>query len=62
MKGSACECGHHRTMPVIVILFGLTFLLKALGTLDAGTVDYIWPILVIIAGCMKWGGMKCKCC
>jgi len=59
-----CKCQHHKVMPVFVILFGLTFLLGYWGTLSWGTVNTIWPILVILGGLMKWtekSGM-CKCC
>jgi len=51
-------------MPVLVILFGLTFLLGAWGIFDKNSVNTIWPVLVIVAGFMKIGeksGM-CKCC
>ncbi len=59
-----CKCPHHKAMPVLVILFGLTFLLEALGVVTSGFAMVVWPVLVIIAGLMKWtekSGM-CKCC
>ena len=59
-----CACHHHKVAPILVILFGLTFLLGTWGTLSWGTVHTVWPILVIIAGLMKLAdkmGM-CKCC
>ena len=59
-----CKCTHHKVIPVLVILFGITFLLGTWGTLDWSAVNVIWPVLVIVAGVMKWmerGGM-CKCC
>ncbi|OGZ67632.1 MAG: hypothetical protein A3C58_00965 [Candidatus Staskawiczbacteria bacterium RIFCSPHIGHO2_02_FULL_34_10] len=59
-----CKCAHHKVMPVLVILFGLTFLLGAWGIFDKNSVNTIWPVLVIVAGFMKIGeksGM-CKCC
>lgn len=59
-----CKCPHHRVTAVLVILFGLTFLLGAWGTLSWDSVGVIWPVLVIIAGLMKFtekSGM-CKCC
>ena len=61
---NTCRCVHHKVIPVLVILFGLTFLLGAWGILSSYMVDIIWPILVIIAGGTKLGekfGM-CKCC
>lgn len=59
-----CKCPHHKVVPVLVVLFGVTFLLGAWGTLSWGTVNVVWPILVILAGLIKIGeksGM-CKCC
>jgi len=58
------KCHHHKVMPILVILFGLTFLLGTWGTLSPDTVNIVWPILVIVAGLMKLAeksGM-CKCC
>ena len=49
-----------KTKGLLVVLFGLAFLLQAFGILSAITVSYIWPILVIIAG--AGGLMKRKCC
>jgi hypothetical protein len=57
-EGKTCNCPHHRVMPWLIILFGLDFLLAALGVLTWGFVDITWPILVIIAGCTKF----CRCC
>jgi len=59
-----CKCPHHKAMPVLVILFGLVFLLGNWGILSWNAVNVIWPVLVILAGAMKLGeesGM-CKCC
>ena len=59
-----CKCPHHKVMPVLIILFGLTFLLGNWGTLSWGAVNMIWPVLVILGGAMKFSeksGM-CKCC
>ena len=59
-----CACSHHKVMPILVILFGLTFLLGALGILTSGFVNIAWPVIVIAGGLMKWiskSGM-CKCC
>ena len=59
-----CGCSHHKVVPVLVILFGLTFLLEALGFVTSGFVMIAWPVLVIAGGLMKLmskSGM-CKCC
>ena len=42
---------------ILVILFGLLFLAKALGWVSADTVNMVWPILVIVAG----AGKLCRC-
>lgn len=59
-----CKCPHHKTLPILVILFGLTFLLGNLGIVSSGFANIVWPVLIIVAGGMKLGdkmGM-CKCC
>ncbi len=59
-----CKCPHHKTIPVLVVLFGLNFLLANWGVINWDTANTIWPVLVILAGLMKIGeksGM-CKCC
>lgn len=59
MGGMVCHCGRRKIMPWLVVLFGLAFLLEAVGTLSAGFVSIAWPILVIIAGLLKLGACKC---
>ena len=59
--GKTCGCGCHKFMPIIVILFGLDFLLGMLGVLTMGFVNISWPILIIIAGCMKLFKGSCGC-
>ena len=61
-KGMKCQCPHHKMVPSLMVLFGLAFLLKALGVLTDSFVDVAWPILVILAGGMKMMENKCKCC
>ena len=59
-----CKCPHHKVMPVLIVLFGLTFLLGNMGVLTWMAVGWIWPVLIIIAGAKKLAmksGM-CKCC
>jgi len=57
-----CNCPHHKMMPALIIVFGLVFLLVALGIFSPRTVDIIWPILVIAGGIFKLNSSKCKCC
>ncbi len=61
-QGGVCRCSHHKVIPGLVVLFGLTFLLGALGVFSAHAVSIIWPILVILAGLQKFGRDMCKCC
>ncbi len=56
--GGANKC--KMLVGVIIILFGLLFLAKALGYFSADTVSMVWPILVIIAGYGKF--CSCKSC
>jgi hypothetical protein len=62
--GMKCACPHHKVIPVLVILFGLTFLLEALGVVTMGFAMVVWPVLVIIGGATKLGNKMgmCKCC
>lgn len=62
MQGKTCTCMHHKIVPILVVLFGLLFLLGAFGTVSARTVEVGWPILVILAGLMKMSERMCKCC
>jgi hypothetical protein len=56
-----CACPHHKITPLIFILIGLVFLLKAMGAMSAVTVSYSWPLLVIIYGLAKIMGGSCGC-
>lgn len=57
-----CKCMHHKVPAILVVLFGLLFLLKAWGMLGMGFVDVAWPVLVVLLGLMSLTGRKCKCC
>ena len=60
--GQGCSCPHHMVMPILIMLLGLVFLLKAWGVMTADMTDMIWPIIIILIGLMKLMGKKCKCC
>lgn len=62
MEGKTCSCGHHMFVPILVIAFGLVFLLGALDVLNAATVAILWPIVVLVGGAAMLFGKKCKCC
>jgi hypothetical protein len=57
-----CKCPHHKMVPLMIALIGLSFLLGELGVLSIHAVNIIWPILVIIGAFTKMGGNNCKCC
>ena len=57
-----CGCSHHSVVPVLVVLFGVLFLLGNLGVIASETVSVVWPIIVILCGSMKLMSGKCKCC
>lgn len=61
--GRGCGCMHHKVIPLLVVALGVVFLLEALGTMSAATVDVTWPVIVILGGLMKaFQGSMCKCC
>lgn len=60
--GGKCSCMHHKMVPLMLVLLGLAFLLKAWGILSAGFVDVAWPVLLILIGLQKMMGGVCKCC
>jgi hypothetical protein len=60
--GMTCKCPHHKMLPLLVVLFGLNFLLGTLSVITMRTESIIWPIIVIVAGLMKMSGGACKCC
>lgn len=61
-SANMCKCSHHITTPILVVVFGLLFFLKAIDVVAAQTVAVAWPILVVIAGIMKMCEARCKCC
>ncbi len=61
-KGKTCHCGHHKVMPILVIILGLEFLLAEVNVLTWGFVNITWPILLIIFGFYKLMSGKCNCC
>jgi hypothetical protein len=62
MNGAgSCRCMHHKVMPVLIILFGLLFLLGYFNVFTAPFVAMSWPVLVIVAGLAKLFSGSCKC-
>lgn len=62
MEGNVCKCNHHKFVPLLIVLIGLSFLLQALQILTSDLVAILWPILLILAGLAKLSGRKCECC
>jgi len=61
-EGKTCPCPCHKSVSLLVVLFGLTFLLGALNIFSSNLVAIIWPILVILAGAKMLFKGFCKCC
>ena len=61
-EGKTCGCTHHKVFPILVVLFGLTFLLGNLNILTQQFVSIAWPVIICLAGLMKLTGGGCKCC
>ena len=59
---NVCPCPHHKVTPVLVVLFGLLFLLGYFGVIGEQVVMVGWPILVILGGLTKLTQGVCKCC
>jgi len=58
MGDKVCHCKHHKVMPWLIILIGLTFLLGNVGVFTVNAVNVIWPVLLVILGASK----LCRCC
>jgi hypothetical protein len=61
-NGKACNCTHHKVVPVCIALIGLVILLGGINVLTAGFVNIVWPVLLIVIGGAKLMGSGCKCC
>jgi len=61
MQGSHCKCAHHKFTPFLIVLIGLTFILKAQGYVAADAAGLIWGVLIMLIGFQKLSRGKCKC-
>lgn len=61
-KNGICSHDHHSILPILVILFAISFLLQYQGLLAEDSVNVIWPILVGIGGMVMLVDNKCDCC
>ncbi len=57
-----CSCSHHHIAPVAIVLIGLDFLGNAIGLIPDAFLAMTWPVLLIIAGLVKFTGRRCRCC
>ncbi len=57
-----CGCPHHKAVPILIILFGLLFLLGSWNIVSASMVTMGWPIIIILIGLTKLMKAKCGCC
>ena len=51
------KCGHHKVMPLALIIVGIIALLADFNILLWSTFNIIWPILLILVGFAK----MCRC-
>ena len=61
-EGAMCKCPHHKMIPLFITLIGVTFLLKAYGSVSAEFAAYSWSTLLTLIGLMKLTKGMCKCC
>jgi hypothetical protein len=60
-EGKKC-CPCKKFPGLLVILFGLTFLLRATGLITPHCAAITWPIIVIVGGAHFMFRDLCKCC
>jgi len=61
-EGKKCNCRHHKVIPLLIVVFGVVFLLQAMGKLTPEYVSIVWPVLVIAGGGTKLFSGYCTCC
>lgn len=61
MQGRMCKCPHHKMAPFFLVLIGVVFLLRSLGSVSAGAADILWGVLVMCIGFQKMARGMCKC-
>ncbi len=52
---------HHKIVPALVGVIGLSFLLTALGVVSAATNALIWPAALVLIALTKLSVGKCAC-
>ena len=56
------KCGCKMATPILVILFGLVFLLNATGVISAYVLSMVWSIIIILIGVAKLAKKMCNKC
>jgi hypothetical protein len=59
--GKSCRCPHHKLTPFLIVLIGLTFLLRAKGYVTPGAADILWGVMIMCVGFQKLARGMCKC-
>ncbi|MEK7664490.1 MAG: hypothetical protein AAB340_03605 [Patescibacteria group bacterium] len=59
-----CNCIHHKVIPFLVVVFGVTFLMGFWEMINWDVVNIVWPVIIIVIGLMKLVERMeiCKCC
>ncbi|MDB5237169.1 MAG: hypothetical protein JWL88_271 [Parcubacteria group bacterium] len=57
-----CRCMHHKIVPILIILFGLNFLLGTLGYLNITIARFGWPVIIMLIGLVQLFSGSCACC
>jgi hypothetical protein len=52
---------HHKIVPILIIILGVSFLLNAFGIWTKST-GIVWPIVLILIGVQGLMSKNCKCC
>ena len=60
-SGKSCRCPHHKLTPFLVVLIGLTFILRVKGYVTGDAASIIWGVLIMCIGFQKLSRGMCKC-
>jgi hypothetical protein len=61
-NGQKCACPHHKMIPLLITLIGLSFLLSSMGVISESTNAAVWPVFLTLIGLQKLFAGCCKCC
>ena len=59
--GKSCRCPHHKVTPLLIVLIGLTFILRAKAIVTPDAAAIIWGVLLMCIGFQKMARGMCKC-